>query len=102
VSANVANLIEQFPAGNADELLSVNFPQDHPASTTLELRKYGIEKIGHGSLASARQIKNSSPKIEDYAGIKHYVADDISRSRVELWPKETQQFSADHPRDSRQ
>jgi hypothetical protein len=37
VSPHAAHLIKQFPTGTADELLAVNFAQNHAASAALEL-----------------------------------------------------------------
>jgi hypothetical protein len=37
----------------------VNLAENDTAGAALELSKYSIEKIRHGSLASARQIKDN-------------------------------------------
>jgi len=57
VSAYLPNLIEQFPSGNADKLLAVNFAQGHAAGATLELSKYNFQKVGHGLRLRQRQLR---------------------------------------------
>jgi len=47
IGPHLADLIEQFPAGNADELLAVNFAQNHASGTTLQLSRNSFEEVGH-------------------------------------------------------
>jgi hypothetical protein len=47
MGASAANLVEQFPSGDADELLAANFTQDYAAGAALKLGKNSFEKVGH-------------------------------------------------------
>src|SRR6266849_716493 len=60
IGAHLENLFQELVAGDADELLSANFAKDYAAGAALELSKYGVEKIRHGTLAPACQIENNS------------------------------------------
>src|SRR5260370_20900427 len=59
ISAHLPNLLQELFAGNANELLAVNLAENDTAGAALELSKYSFEKIRHGSLASACQIKDN-------------------------------------------
>src|SRR6266849_5400755 len=60
IGAHLPNLFQELFAGDADELLSVNFAKDYAAGAALELSENSVEKIRHGTLAPACQIKNNS------------------------------------------
>jgi hypothetical protein len=43
----MADLLEQFLAGGADELIAVNFAQNHAAGAALKLVKNSFQEVWH-------------------------------------------------------
>src|SRR4029077_17369813 len=58
VASHPADLLEQFPAGDAGELLAVNFAQNHASGAALQLSKNGFEEVGH----ETQKLKGSTAR----------------------------------------